>query len=321
MRNYSIAFVGLGSIGKRHIRNVATFLRSRGDDFVIDLYRHNPTQNDIDADIRGLVSSVYDANKKIQSELEYDIVFITNPTSLHELTVEKFLPHTKSFFIEKPVFCRTDVLESLLRDLSSTITYVACPLRYKPLLQYVKNNLDLKSVFSVRAICSSYLPDWRPGQDYRKCYSAHKEMGGGVSIDLIHEWDYLTWLFGMPSECLQLINKVSDLEIDSDDLAIYIGRNEKTTFELHLDYFGRKNMRNMEIFLPEDTIVCDILGGNLHYLRDDKIIHFDANVQTSYMNEIEHFFKIVDGIEKSDNTALNALEVLKLTLGEQKKQL
>ena len=48
---------------------------------VIDLYRHNPTQNDIDADIRGLVSSVYDANKKIQSELEYDIVFITNPTS------------------------------------------------------------------------------------------------------------------------------------------------------------------------------------------------------------------------------------------------
>ena len=62
--------------------------------------------------------------------------------------------------------------------------------------QYVKNNVDLSKVYSARAISSSYLPDWRPGQDYRTTYSAHKDMGGGVSIDLIHEWDYLSWLFG-----------------------------------------------------------------------------------------------------------------------------
>ena len=43
-------------------------------------------------------------------------------------------------------------------------------------------------------------------------YSAHKDMGGGVSIDLIHEWDYLTYLFGMPSEIYSILDKVSDLE-------------------------------------------------------------------------------------------------------------
>ena len=65
--------------------------------------------------------------------------------------------------------------------------YVACPLRYNAVIQYIKDNIDLQDVISVRSISSSYLPDWRPGVDYRKTYSAKKELGGGVSIDLIHE--------------------------------------------------------------------------------------------------------------------------------------
>jgi predicted dehydrogenase len=112
----------------------------------------------------------------------------------------------------------------------------------------VKQNVNPDDVICASAMSSSYLPDWRPGQDYRKTYSAHKDMGGGVSIDLIHEWDYLTWLFGMPTEYHSMINKVSNLEIDSDDLAIYIGKNDKTTFELHLDYFGRQTQRTLDLF-------------------------------------------------------------------------
>lgn len=315
MKKYSIAFVGLGSIGKRHIRNVAIFLSTRGYSYVIDLYRHNPIKEDIDTDILEIITSVYDSNDVIPSDVEYDIVFVTNPTSLHENTVEKFLNHTKSFFIEKPVFNRTDISESLLKNLSSTITYVACPLRYKPLIQYVKNTVDLKSSISVRAICSSFLPDWRPNQDYRMCYSAHRNMGGGVGIDLIHEWDYLTWMFGHPDICHSIQGTISNLEIDSDDIAVYIAQIGKKVVELHLDYYGRKEMRNLEIFLQDETLLCDILNGDLYYQRAGRSIHFDANVQTSYLNEIEHFFDIVDGKIDSDNTVQNALEVLKLAIG------
>lgn len=41
MRQYKIAFIGLGSIGKRHFNNVCTFLEERGDCYEIDLYRSN----------------------------------------------------------------------------------------------------------------------------------------------------------------------------------------------------------------------------------------------------------------------------------------
>ncbi|WP_298654045.1 Gfo/Idh/MocA family oxidoreductase, partial [uncultured Proteiniphilum sp.] len=61
-------------------------------------------------------------------------------------------------------------------------------------------------------------PDWRPNTDYKKSYSAKKEEGGGVSIDLIHEWDYLIYLFGFPQEVYNLQGKFSHLDINSEDL-------------------------------------------------------------------------------------------------------
>ena len=55
--------------------------------------------------------------------------------------------------------------------------------------QYIKVKLD-SSVFSVRVICSNYLPEWRQGLIIEGRISADAKQGG-VSIDLIHEWDYL----------------------------------------------------------------------------------------------------------------------------------
>lgn len=310
MKNYYIAFVGMGSIGKRHLNNVCQLINSQGDTYSIDLYRSSMTR-DLPDDVSTFVVNQYLFSQDVKRE--YDMVFITNPTSLHLTTALKFRPFTKAFFIEKPVFSSFDVDEQTITLLDEIPSYVACPLRYNPVLQYVKRNVDLEKVISVRAMSSSYLPDWRPGQDYRETYSAQAELGGGVDIDLIHEWDYLTWIFGMPTECLGIAGRFSNLDINSNDTALYVAKNDKLTYELHLDYFGRKTQRTLDIFTQDDTIQCDIVGGSVAYLKEGKTLDFNSDRNAYQMAEIQHFFDIVAGRAENDSNVRHGVQVLKLT--------
>lgn len=310
MKTYYIAFVGMGSIGKRHIKNVCQLITAQGNAYSIDLYR-SLINNELPDNIKGLVNNQYSCSQDVQRE--YDMVFITNPTSLHLDTALKFRFHTKSLFIEKPVFNSFSIDNQTITTLDGIPSYVACPLRYNPVLQYIKQNIDVQKVISVRAISSSYLPDWRPSQDYRKTYSAHTELGGGVDIDLIHEWDYLTWIFGMPTDCYGITGNFSNLEIDSNDTAIYIAKNDRLSYELHLDYYGRKSLRTLDIFTQDDTIQCDLIGGTIHYLKEDKSIDFNNERNAFQMVEIQHFFDIVEGRTSNDSNVEHGVQVLKLT--------
>lgn len=312
--NYKIAFVGLGSIATRHLKNVAAYLSNRGDTYSIDFYRSQ--MRPLPEELQSLVSEVYHYADEIPVDRQYDVVFVTNPTSMHYETLEKFCKNTKSFFIEKPVFDSTSVDEAIFEKINGIKSYVACPLRYNAVLQYVREKVNPKDVIAARAISSSYLPDWRPGQDYRKTYSAHRELGGGVGIDLIHEWDYLTWLFGFPQVCQSIQSKISDLEIDSDDIAIYIAKNSNMTLELHLDYFGRSTIRTLDLFTKEDTIHCDLIAGTVDYLRSGEKKAFENERNAFQMREIAHFFDIIDCKTNNDSTPEHAYNVLKLAKGE-----
>lgn len=311
-KHYNIAFVGLGSIAKRHIKNICNYIISCGNTYTIELYRSSLDQP-IPDEIRPLITASYLYLGEVQKD--YDIVFVTNPTSLHLETVLKFRPYTKTFFIEKPVFNHFDVDESVIKMLDEIPSYVACPLRYNPVLQYIKQNINLSKVISVRAMSSSYLPNWRPDQDYRQSYSAHTDLGGGVDIDLIHEWDYLTWIFGMPTICQSIVGKFSTLEIDSNDTALYVAQNAQMTFELHLDYFGRKTQRTLEIFLHDDTVQCDLIAGTITSLKEGNTFNVNAERNAFQIAEIKHFFDIVEGYIENDSNVEHGVKVLKLTKG------
>ena len=310
-----IAFVGMGSIGKRHLGNVCAYLTEAERAFSIDLYRSGKG-SPLDAEITGKIHRQFTLSEDTPVSGHYDVVFVTNPTALHYETIRRFAPAAGTMFIEKPVFDSPDLPLDGLGLSPEGVYYVACPLRYNPVLAYVREHIPCQEAHAVRAICSSYLPDWRPGTDYRTCYSAHRDMGGGVDIDLIHEWDYLTWLFGPVQTGFAIRNKLSQLEIDSYDTAVYIAQTERTAIELHLDYFGRKSIRQLQIFLPEETILCDLLAGTVDYQASGAHIQLNVERNGYQMAEIRHFFEILDEKRPNDSGIPGALRVLRYARGE-----
>lgn len=305
-----VCFVGVGSIAKRHIRNLKS-IYSDGP-LRIDVFR-SKRQNVVEPELEESITRVY--TRIEQMDKDYDVIFITNPTRKHLETLLEFQDYSRAFFIEKPVF---DHYLTSVEDLGlkkGLLYYVACPLRYTNVIQYVKNHIPLKEVISVRSISSSYLPEWRAGTDYRNTYSAHKNMGGGAALDLIHEWDYLTYLFGFPSQVHRFQARVSNLEIDSEDIAVYIARYQDKLAELHLDYFGRKTVRRMELYLNSDTIVCDLISSSITWLKEGRTVSLKEERNDFHRKELETFLELVKDGSGNENDIIHANRVLGLAEG------
>ena len=301
-------FCGLGSIGCRHLRNLDRILHDRNIPFQVDALRS--TDSSLAYDITDLLNTVY--RRAIDVPGGYDAVFVTNPTALHYETLLGLKGKADCYFIEKPIFDIPYDLETLA--LPEGRTYVAAPLRFHPVILRAKQITERHAVYAARATCSSYLPEWRSGTDYRTSYSADLSMGGGVALDLIHEWDYLGWLFGYPEALYCIREHISALEINADDIAVYIAKAPTTVLSVHLDYFGRQPQRRLEMWCREEVIVADLLDGTIRY-RSGRPDETPGTVDLHY-REMEYFLKVVIGGIASNHGAETAVQTLKLALGE-----
>ena len=132
---------------------------------------------------------------------------------------------------------------------------------------------------------------------------------------MIHEWDYIKYLFGMPDMVHKVITRVSDLEIDSDDIACYIGEYRDKIVELHLDYFGRVPIREMQIYTAKETIECDLIRSQIRYLKSGKVIDLTEERNDFQISELKHFLDMVEHKCNNENTMQDAYKTLLLTQG------
>ena len=219
-------------------------------------------------------------------------------------------------FIEKPLFseitedtqCLVDQIES-----KNIKTYVACNLRFLECLQQLKKIIKEKVVNEVNVYCGSYLPNWRPGVDFRTIYSANKEMGGGVHIDLIHELDYVYWLFGNPLKTQTFFSNKSSLNITAFDYANYLWVYDEFSASIILNYYRKDNKRTIEIVTEEGTYDVDLLknsiqfNGNVIFISNNEIID-------TYTKQIDFFIENVIRKGEKFNTIAEANTILKLCM-------
>ena len=309
-----VLFVGLGSIGKRHVRNMAVVTSQMKIPF--EAYALRSTTSPLEDVIAQHIREVYTDSSRIPDD--FDVAFITNPTSMHYKTIEQLRCKAKHLLIEKPVF------ESLNYDISGILPesidsqyYVACPLRHTLLFRKLRTICSNTPIHSVRAICSSYLPDWRPGIDYRKTYSAQASLGGGVDLDLIHELDYLTALFSFPDKLYCLKGKYSNLELDCCDIGCYIAEYKDKLLELHLDYFGVVPRREVELYTDNDIIIADFTKQQIRWKKKKDIIYLTEERDEWCQRELRYFIQLCQSVEKKNiNDISHAYHVLKLAVGE-----
>lgn len=306
-----VCFVGLGSIGKRHLRNLHHMCNKLNIDLEVHALRN--TDKELDEEVKKKISKF---EKDINNlDYDYDITFITNPTSMHYETINLFKDRTLNMFIEKPIFHSLDCDLKKLNLKENGVYYVAAPMRYTNVIRELKEIIKQEKVYSVRNICSSYLPEWRKGVDYREVYSAKKELGGGISLDCIHEWDYLITLFGFPNKVMNIQGKYSNLEIDSDDISIYIADYKDKLVELHLDYIGKETRREIELITENGLIVADFIKNEIRFSYKDKLV-FENDDDEIYIRELEEFFNMINSKIENTNSIEHAYNVLKIAKGE-----
>lgn len=304
-----VLFIGMGSIGTRHLKNLHDVCARHN--IPLRAYALRSSTRALPPSTQALLAGQFSQTP----DRRFDAVFITNPTHLHFDALREMRGKTDAFFIEKPIFDTTDRRLDDCLD-SGVKAYVAAPMRWCGTMLALRGLLPSLEVYSARVICSSYLPQWRPNVDYRTVYSAHKDMGGGVTIDLIHEWDYLAELFGLPQKVYNFKGQYSHLEIDSDDLSVYIAQYPSMLCEVHLDYFGREYRRAIELFCRNGTVTADF-GAGMLTLEDGTVQSYAEEVNERYLREMEYFVQYVQsGQGGSVNTPQTALQVLRITQGE-----
>lgn len=302
-----ILFIGIGSIAKKHI----AALQYLGVECDISALRSSRDSKDYEG-----ISNIYSYDDIVNNN--FDFAIISNPTSKHEETIRRLLEYHLPLFIEKPLFSSIDNNEDLVIEATKCRipTYVACDMRFMDCLIYLHDYIashSERNVNEVNVYCGSYLPEWRPGTDFRKCYSAIPELGGGVHLDLIHDLDYVYWIFGNPEKSRAIWRNNSTLDIRSIDYANYNLIYPNFCVNIILNYYRRDYKRTMEIVFDDGTWIVDMAKNVITDEKCNVIFQSHQSWLDEFASQMQYFLNLTQGkIEHPINNINEAYNVLKI---------
>jgi predicted dehydrogenase len=295
-----ILIVGLGSIGKRHARVVRELIPG----VKIAALRHLGGADQIVHDVDYCYASLDEAMR-----FSPQAAVIANPAT-HHLDVALPLAHAGvHLLIEKPIANSPRGVPELIETCQAkgSVLMTAYNLRFLPTLQRFRAFLGddlIGRVLSVRAEVGQYLPDWRPGIDYRNTVSARAELGGGALLELSHEIDYLRWLFGDIQWVNAVLRTQSELEIDVEDMALlnlgFSGRNglPPLVASLNVDFIRQDSTRTCVAIGGTGTLKWDAIVGTVELFEKggtswQTLFSHSPSRDASYIAEWRHFLDCV----------------------------
>jgi len=292
-----IAIVGLGSIGRRHLRLVREFrpgieiiaVRSGGGKEV-------PEEKIAD-------KIVYTVEDAIDAGIQATV--IATPAVYHIQQATKLIEAGIHVLVEKPLSHNMKNVDDFLEiaENSDAVGLVGYCLRYDPDAVRFKEMLaegKTGHLMHVKVSCSSYLPDWRPGQDYRQSVSAKNELGGGVLLELSHELYYIRWFFGNIESVSAVLQNSGTLDIDVEDNADLILKTvEGLPISVHLDFNSRIVRRICRAHCTKGDLIWDAVSKKVSWRpaygsEELESFNHDHDHDQIYREQLKHFFNCIE---------------------------
>ena len=311
--------VGLGSMGKRRIRNLQ-YLKEK-DIIGFDLREDRRKEAEEKYGI-ATFGRIDDAMSK-----KADVLIISTPPNHHieyELLAAK---NNKHFFCEAGIF--TDKIDELIKICKSKkiVAAPSCTMRFEYSVKKIKELVDSNKIGKIVAIAyhmGQYLPDWHPWEKITDFYAGQKETSAAREM-VPFELEWLTWIFGDIKEISCIKGKISSLEADIEDVYQLIMQFKNQIIgNVLIEVVSRKPMRVFRIIGEEGTIEWDWLGETvfLYDATTKKTTEFKEekgfkekgylSKENKYIDEIKHFLNAIKGKEKYMYTLEEDLKVLKL---------
>jgi predicted dehydrogenase len=326
-------FVGLGSIGQRHLRNLIK-LRPETKLLAVRSKRISPLLSETNEVIEG--KSIKDFYKieeyhSLSNALDEnpDVVFITNPSSLHIKAATESLKAGCFVFIEKPLSHEWDGIEEIIQmetQIGQKKIAVGYQFRFHPALKFIKNLLVEKKIgnlISARIVNGEYMPNWHPYEDYRISYAARNNLGGGALVTQIHDFDYAMWLFGKPHELFAIGGQLSNLDIDVEDSVQiqikFIANDKPLPVSISLDYLQWPPEKSITIIGDKGSIRCDLIKmeviiNNRENNTLEKELFPNFNRNSLFIDEMNNFLSFIEESQEPSIDLKSASESLRVAL-------
>lgn len=312
----TIAVIGLGSIGMRHAENLIRLGES------VCGFDPDPARRELLAKAGGRATDKRDDSLKAA-----EAVIICSPNIHHLSDLENAIDKGCHVLMEKPLsHTLTGVSELIDTAVAKRKTIaVAMNLRFHPVVKEVKNLLKKSAAGKViwgRFLCASYLPGWRPHQDYRKGYTTDP-VSGGVLFDVIHETDLACHLLGPATVAASVARTSGTIETSADDCADLILRHPEQVYSnLHLDYVSKNAQRYFEIQGTAGLIKGDLLSRRLTVIdaggKTATEHAFPGSFADDYIEEMQNFLAAIRGKNGYICTATEAFDSLKTVIEARK---
>ncbi len=254
-----ILVLGTGSAGKRHARN----LRQLG--CIISVF--DPRADRVaEAAAEGPVRGQFTEMAAALNAAAYDGFMVASPPAFHvEQVLEVIRAQPRWVLCEKPLSVNATEARRLL-PVANRVLLAYTYRWWPPVIEFRRRLLagDIGTPRHLRFVMSAHLADWHPWEKYQDFFMANRELGGGALLDESHFVDLMLWMLGKPESLFASVDKISDLEINTDDnVDILVRYANGLRVNLHLDLIGRPYERSITAVGEAGTLVWSYEDNNV----------------------------------------------------------